>query len=247
MANVDLEWDGVEKLREDLRNAPVALRYAAREGVNRSAFAARKIWQGEIRAKLVTRNKFTERSIQVKRASAKRNIAEIEAYVGSLADYMKTTELGGVVRGRGKTKPIPTSVAAGQGMGKRPRTRAVRMSNRLSAIALRRPTNRGKTRAQRTAIAISQAIRAGQSHVYLALPKVRGIFQIRERKRRRRGSGRKRQASIRLVWSFSKRRVRVPPHPTLRQTVDRMATVAPPLFKAALLEQLKRQRMLGVR
>lgn len=224
----------IERLVRELdRTAKQAVPYAMRNSVNTAAFEHRKRWQLEIRSAFVLRNKYVLNSLRVVKATSTR-IGKIEARLGTVAPFMDKQEKGGTVRGKGRSKPIPTAVAAGQAMGARPRTRAVRRPNWLSAIKLRRGRP-GANRAQQNAIAISMAVKQSRRFVLLELNGLRGIFRVTGRKR----------LTVRLLWNLSKRSVKLKPSHTLQSTLDALERLMPGWYLDALKAQAKRHHVLG--
>lgn len=213
-----------------------AVPFAIRESINRSAFEGRKTWQAEIEGEFVLRNRFTKNSIRVDTARGL-NVRTMEATLGSVAPYMDTQEFGGRRAGGGRHgAPIPTSVAAGQGMGTQPRTKLVRAPNKLGAIRLTtKGRNRGHRR-QRNAAAIAQAIKSGSKYVFLELEEAKGIFQI---------SGGRRKPRIRMIWDISKSSLVIPPSPTLQPALRTLEGKMPEIHYNAFLEQLKRHGVFG--
>lgn len=182
-------------------------KFAMRDTLNGLAFAAREQWQAEIKSSFVLRNKFTERSIRVEKAG--RASLGMRSVVGSVAPYMGQQEAGFTETGQGKHgRAIPTSSAAGQGMTRNPRTRAVRRKNYLSAIQVERSVGNRK----RNAMAIRKAGKS-QGVAFLDLGKTKGLFRIM--------GGRKR-ARIRMIWDLSRKTVRVEPTPTMEPAVKRV-------------------------
>lgn len=232
---VTITWKGLDEARRDLLTfASKAVPYAARNALNTIAFEARAQWQREIKASFTLRNRFTERSILVTKASGT-DIKRMASFVGSTAPYMGDQEHGGVVRGRRGLKGIPAPAAAGQQPGGK-RTRLVRAANRLGAINVAHPQLKG-TRKQRNAIALAVAKRKGQKAALLERPKGgKGLFRL---------MGGKRKIKTRLLWDFSKRSVRVKSEPTLQRTLSAVSRKIPHILMASTLEQLRRNRILG--
>jgi len=229
-----VDLSDVERFVRELdRVAKQAVPYAMRNAVNTAAFEHRKGWQREIRDAFILRNKFVLNSLRVVKATSTR-IGKIEARLGSVATFMGDQEKGAVIRGKGRSKPIPTTVAAGQPMGARPRTKAVRRPNWQSSIKLRRGRP-GATRAQQNAIAISMAVKQQRRFVMLELGKLRGIFRVTGRKR----------LQVRLIWNLSKRSVRVKPSHTLQSTLAALDRRMPGWYLDALKSQAKRHHVLG--
>jgi hypothetical protein len=210
-----------------------ALPFAIRNSLNASAFLARKEWQQELRESFTLRNKYTERSVLVERASGKVTGAMV-AKVGSVAPYMLTQEQGGTVRGRSGHKGIPTAPAAGQGEGAA-RTKLVRAGNRLSALNLRKA--HGATKKQRNAVALAMARRRGERVVLLERPRGgKGIFRL---------MGGRRKLRVRMLWDFSRGSVQVPAEPTLQRTLAKIQPRMEHIHVASVLEQLRRHKILG--
>lgn len=236
MANVQLDMRDLERLTRDLRKAASgALPFAARNALNTIAFEGRRVWAGKIERQFVLRNKFTVRSTRVVKAKLQRDVDRMEAELGSVAPYMRLQEFGGVERGRSRSKPVPTTVAAGQGMGVRPRTRPVRRPNRLNAIRLARSRQRGSNRSQRNVVAVKQAAATGRKFALLDLNRGKALVMVTGRKR----------LNVRMVWDLSRRSVRVPASPTLQPTLDALGPRVPGIHAAAIVEQLRRHKVLG--
>lgn len=234
---VSIKIRGVKEAKRDLEAfAKRAVPYAMRNAVNSAAFLAQREWRGEVRSSFTTRNRFTERSIQVDKArglNAKRAVA----MVGSTADYMRKQEFGGTVRGSGRHKAIPAPSAAGQAPGSK-RTRVVRAAYRLSAIKAQRQARgvRGPAR-QRALVTILQAKRAGRR--FVVLPRKnggKGLYLI---------TGGRRKFKTRLLYDVSRGSVRVPPQPTLTRTLDRIEVRVQQLHYKALLDELRRHKVAG--
>lgn len=227
-----IDDDDIVKLELKLRRvAERALPFATKQTVNSVAFAAREEWQGQIREKMITRNKFTERSIRVEQTKTL-NIGRQEATVGSVADYMDEQEFGGVKTKKGKHgTPITTSVASGEGEGARPRRRVARRPNRVGNIRLKNDRNRAATRRQQTVIAIKQAVENGDRFVFLDLQRSKGIYRI---------TGGKRNPQIKLLHDLSRSTVRIPARPTLGPAVRIAQRRLPEIYAKALRFQLAR-------
>lgn len=232
---ISVTFHGLDKAVFDLERAKAkAVPVAMRNALNVAAFEARRVWQDEIKRTFTTRNRFTERSIQVRKAEGEGR--QMASFVGSTADYMATQEDGGVVRGGGRHKAIPGPVAAGLAPGAN-RTRLVRAGNRLSALTARKAP-RGASRQQRNAIALAMARRAGGKVVLLERPKGgKGLFRM--------VGGRRRTTGTRLLWDVSRGSVRVPPARTLQHTLSRVKPKLQSIYYAALVQQLQRLNVLG--
>lgn len=231
----EIDARDVKKYEQDLKDfAGRALPFASRAMLTRSAFDARARTQENIREKMTTRNKWTVSSIRVEKARGL-NIKRQEAITGSIAAYMETQEFGGMESGGGKYQPIATSYSAGQGRSTK-RTKLPRKPNRMQAIQLRKRTGAGLSRKAANQAAIQQAAQGGNKFVFLDLGRRQGIFKV---------TGGKRRPKVQMVWDMSRRSVRIPATPTLgpaaRATQERM----PQFYAEALVQQLKRHRILG--
>lgn len=221
---------GAKEMVRDLKTLRLrAVPFAIRNALNTTAFAARSIWQGEIRAAFTLRNQYTVRSIQVERATGF-DPKTMVAKVGSTAAFMGKQEKGGTVTGKSGRKPIPGPVAAGLAPGAK-RTRLVRQGFRLGAIKTGHPTLTG-SRHQRNAIAIAVALRAGSKRAVLERPGGRkGLFIV---------GGSDKRPTTRLLWDVSRSSVRVPAEPTLQRTMAAVGVKTPHIMEAAMLQQLNR-------
>lgn len=228
---------GLRKLEKDLETfAKRALPFAVRNGLNDTAFAARKEWVGQVGKVFTLRNKWTEKSLRVEKAAG-RNLETMQAKVGSTLDYMAEREQGGTQATRGKHGvPLPTSGAAGQGKRRVPRTRAVQRKNYLAAFSVQKKPVRGG-RQRRNAAAIAMAARAGGGVVFLDLGKTRGLFRVEGRK----GGG----LRVRMIYDLSRRTVRTKPYPTLAATLSALTPRLPAIQAEALLAELRRHKVLG--
>lgn len=227
---IDFNTPGLALLRTQLLSvARRGVQHAGRNALNATAFEVREEWQRQIAEAMVLRNKWTQRSIRVTKARGT-NLALMHAVVGSVADYMRIQEFGGTETKSGRHGvPIPTTVASGEGRGASVRRRLVRRPNRLPNVQLApRP---GKTRKQRNAAAIDQAIRSGRKHVFLELDRRKGLFLL---------AGGKRSRRVELIWDLSRPSVRIPATRTLGASMAKAPDIAAPLVRKALVEQLER-------
>lgn len=230
---IDFKVDAKKALKDLRQFREKAIPYATRNALNRSAFHARAEWQVEVRGAFTLRNKYTESSIRVERATGKDTRGMI-AKVGSVAAYMDEQELGATVRARGKHKPIPGPVAAGLQPGAK-RTKLVRAGNKLSALHVSRPV--GKSSKQRNAVALAMARRKGQKVALLERPKGgKALFRL---------TGGRKKVQTRLLWDLSRGSVRVKPTPTLQRTLARIQPRLAEIHRDAVVEQLKRHKILG--
>jgi hypothetical protein len=229
-----LDDKNIKKYEQDLKTfANRAYPYATRHTVNTAAFKARELAQSNVRNEMVTRNKWTERSIQVDKTGTL-NVHRQAAIVGSKADYMETQEFGGTeTSSSGKGVAIATSYSAGQ-EGHRPRTRLPRRPNKMAAIQLQKRRKRGTSRAQQNFIAIREAATSGTKFLYLDLGRRRGIFRV---------TGGKRKPRIKMVHDLTRSSVAIPKSPWLAPAVRDTEKFIPGIYKDALVFQLQRNRL----
>lgn len=226
-----------KRLHESLeRFASKAYPHAMRNALNGCAFELRKGWQSEIRQTFTLRNRFTERSIRVEKASGI-DVRGMKAVTGSVAPFMGDQEVGASVRGRSRHKAIPSPIAGGgSGAGKRPRLVAGRY--KLSAVMVASQPMAKYGRRRQNAVSLAIAIRKGERFALLnrTKGKGRGIFEVK---------GLKRKAKTRLIWNVSKGSVKVKPEPTMRRAVARSKHAFERVLYDSLLFQLKRNKVFG--
>jgi hypothetical protein len=200
--------------------------YAIKNSLDALAFDARKEWQGEIRSEMTLRNKFTEGSIRVEKASGN-NLQSMRSVVGSIAPYMATQEHGGDVKGKSGNKAIPTDSARS---GKS-HSRLVTRPNKMARIQL--AARKGKTQKQRNAIQVSEAKRTGSKFAYLEVGAKRGIFRV---------TGGKRRSRLELIQSLTHTVAKVPKNPTMVTAVERAVRGVGSHYRKALVFQLEKAR-----
>jgi hypothetical protein len=234
---VYVDTSDFKKLHRDLQTfAKRAFPYAVRNALTGCAFEARKVWQMEIRSTFTNRNAFTERSIRVEKATGV-DVRGMKAVVGSVAPYMGDQEHGAVIRGKGKHKAIPGPAAAGLKPGGQ-RTKVVRPQFRLGAINVNHPSLARYGRRRQNAVVLAIAIRKGERFALLnrATSRGRGLFEVK---------GLKRKAKVKLLYNVSKGSVRVKPEPTMRRAVLRSKGTFERITATAMIQQLKRYRVMG--
>lgn len=221
----------IERLEGHLAHfARRGIPYAIRNTLNDAAFDARRTWIAKLPGKFTLRNRWTERSIRVRKARG-RTVGRMVATIGSTREYMLTQEEGGTETPTGHVGvPVPTARAAGQARGTRPRSKVPRRANRLRRITLSNARNRGRSRAQKNAIAISVAKRGGGRFAFLDLGRRKGIFRI---------MGSAKRSRIEMMWDLSHRSIRTKPTHMLEDTMDEVGARMPNMYKDALLSQLR--------
>lgn len=237
-----IEWKGLDRALRDLELfAEKAVPYAIRAALNAVAFETQRTWRLRMSQTMVLRNKWTERSALVERATGLAPHAMF-ATVGSKLDYLEKQESGFTESKSGKHGiPIPTGFSAGQ-EGANPRTRLVSGRRWLSRINLtKRPS--ANSRPARNHAAIAAARKSGSRHVLLEVRGgKKGIFELVGG---RGGGGAGRQAStLKMVWDLSHGSVSVESNPTLARAV-RFVTErkAEQLAEQELRKQLRLHRI----
>ena len=83
-------------------------------GINRIASGVALAQRNNLREDFILRNQYTEKSLAYYRANPKKDIARINAIVGSKQPYLALQEEGGTRRPKqGKKVPVPTKTARG--------------------------------------------------------------------------------------------------------------------------------------
>jgi len=220
-----------------------ALPYAVVDANNGIAFDMRGSWNGRLRNSFTLRNRFTERSIRVDKAS----IADSRAIVGSVAPYMKTQEFGAKEKKKGRYGvAIPTNEARVS----KDHKKLVRKHYQVQNITilrngrLQRGPNARKHR-NRVAIAQAAAAPAGKRFAFLDFGVRRGIFEVRGSSSK--GGRRVGKHRIRMVQDLSHAMVDIPKRPTLAPTVQRGLHRGPSIYVKALQRQIDRQRLFKTR
>ena len=225
----------IRELQKDLQYfKKKAMPHATRGYLNDAAFHAREIYQGSMRFEFVLKNRFTVGAVAVDKVIGYK-VNSMESAMGSRALYMYESEMGAThTTGGEHGKPVPTSSAAGQGKNRNPRTRVVRGGNTMKAIKLTSRPRVGKGK-QMVKVAILQAQRAGESHVFLMFSEkgTKGIFEIRK------------GGKIRMIWSLTKKSTTAKPKPLLATTMILIEPQLPRIYARAVAFQLTRARRLG--
>lgn len=225
----------LKQLESDLKTFAIrAYPFATKATLNRSAFDAQKRVRALIRNKMITRNKFTMKSIQVEQAKTLR-VSDQEAVVGSIASYMEDQEFGGTKTKGGKVGvAIATTSASGEGRGVQPRRRLPRRPNKKSAIKLSKNRFRVKSKKQEIFLRVRQAAKTGRKFIFLDLQKHPGIYRV---------AGGKRKPKINLVHDMSRKSVRIPARPTFAPATRSTEKQMPRFYKEAVTFQLKRHNL----
>ena len=236
-AMIDFDGKTIETLAKDLSVfAHRALPVANGKALNAMAFDGRRTSQQMIKDKMITRNQWTVRSVQVETVRGF-NIANQQSKVGSRQEYMRTQELGGekVAKGR-EGVPIATSYSSGEGLEGKPRRRLPRRPNKLGRIKLRDQGNMGRSRRQRNLIAVRQAAASGDKYVFMDLGNRAGIFKV---------VGGKRRPQVRMVWDMSRKSVSIPKRKWLEPSVEQVIKRGPEHYIKALQQQARKHGLFA--
>lgn len=206
-----------------------ALPYAIRDTLNEQAFEAQRSWREALGKKVINRNTFTQRSIQVEKAKSL-NVNSIKSVVGSTVPWVEKLEEGQTESSSKKHGlPIPTAKARIGGSNKK----LVRAVHYKSAIQLKSPKG-GQSRRRKNAVALAIARRT-TGFAFLNLGKAKGIFKV--------GKGRKSKAK--MVWSLSKRTVVTKAIPMMEPAVQEAIKRGPAIHRENLIMQLRRHRIFS--
>ncbi|AUR81629.1 neck protein [Vibrio phage 1.009.O._10N.261.51.C9] len=206
--------------------AEFGLQHAQRNTLNDYAFGTQRQAKQNIRDQFTNRNRWTERSVQVDKAS--RFVPSSE--VGSTEDYMREQEFGARTE---SPIHVPTPAASGESVRANKRLRPVRKNNRMNNINLKGRSRRagGLTRKQQNIAAVRQAADEGRKFVYLDRGKRKGIFRL---------YGGKRRPRTRLIQDLSRRVRVVPKNQWLAPASDKVMARAGETYYRHLAQQLRR-------
>lgn len=239
---MQIEDEQIRTLERDLKIAAShAFPFATLDALNRAVAGAQIQIRRHLDQRMTLRNQWTKGSIQIRKARGL-DVERQAAEVGSAAEYMAEQEEGFTRRARGRHGvPIPTSAASGQPKA-RPRRRKVSKSMRLANIHIAKHRGLGVNQKQRNVRSVQEAVKTGKRFVFLEFKTKKGIYKVMggSKKVKR---GWPKGASLRLVWSLSKRTVTTPKHQWLDPELDTVVGKIPELYRRALTKQLKR---LGV-
>lgn len=96
-----------------------ALRKATARTLNAIAFGANKAQAANVRARMIVRTPYTEKSMRMYKASESKPISSQNAVVGSVSPYLPVQDSGGTVRGKSGHMPVPTNALRGGDRKKR--------------------------------------------------------------------------------------------------------------------------------
>lgn len=224
-----INTDQLKEFEHKLRAFPKAMKFAQRDTNNNLAWETRKVAQRDLPSRMILRNAWTSKSIQVDGAKSTRD----PSIVGSTLEYMADQEFGGTRVRKGKTGvPIPTSTAAGQGK-QSPRTKLVRPRNRLVKLQLSKVRQRAASLRQQTKVTIAEAVKTGRREVYINTGRKQFIAKVK---------GGKRNPSIEMLYDLTRRSTPIPRNPWLSDATDLAVTRRDKFYRKNLARQLKRLR-----
>lgn len=235
----------IEKLHKALSQmSPQGLPHAAREGLNASAFHARRLWAEEGARTMHVRNKWTfgGRHHRVVKARKTRRIEQMEAVAGNKLRYMDQQEHG-VRRYAISGKGVPWPRKKGRtGQSIKRLVRTVFWRNRMKVGPRLNPNHPrftpmtgsssrrggGRSRKARYIAASIRAAKAEGKHlVYLDLGDKKGIYDV------------KTKTKTKLVWDLSKRSRFTKPNPMLWRALNTLRPALPQIHKTALEGQIR--------
>ncbi len=214
----------------------VGLRIAERNSLNATAFDVMRESRAEVGRTMTLRNKFTERSISVNKATRQRDFAEI----GSTQKYMADQELGGITKKTGSHGvAIPTAAASGE--TQLPRRRLVRKSNRIENIKLDKSRGRFKSKKQEVFVRTIQAVQKKKRYVFIedSGSKRQGLYRVMGTGRKN-ARGRYPGIRMKMLYSIRKDQVTITPKKWLRHSVDKEIPNMKSHYQRALEFQLRR-------
>jgi len=241
---LSINFKEIKEFEADLKVfARRAYPFATKGTINGAAFGAQKAAQANVRRSMTTRNRFTERSIQVEPSRTLR-VSRQAATVGSTAPYMEDQEFGGIVAKEGRYGAvIPTSWAANQ-EGARPRTKLPTRANKLANIQLAKRIRTGKTSRRQEAF-LRALLAANQGDKYVLIPgggrASTGIYRVWGRGRKVKGQYRR--IKMKMVYSLRRNPVSVPATPWLGPAVVQVEPTIPRIYLRELKRQAKRHRL----
>lgn len=244
-----INCDEIDSLQAHLEHLKLkALPYATKQTLNDAAFRARAFAVEIAKKKMIMRNTYSVKSIQVQRASGL-DISRQVSETGSVLGYMADQEFGDTrYKKTRQGMGIPTSYSSGQGMHTQPRTRPTTGRNRKKNLRLHNSRSGGKKRAltntQKLVVKIKSAVKNNEREVFLNVPGRKGMYRVEGG-----GVGKKGKvlnARIKLIWSYQEQSTRTPKNPWLKPASDRTLPLIPEFYKAALYFQIRRHGVFKV-
>lgn len=214
--------------------------YAIRNTLNDAAFGTMRRSKRRIQDDFTVRDKrYSVGGVTVRRARGL-DVDRMFSATGHIRPEMAMQETGGVARSKdGKTKSIPSTSAAGQGI-KTHRNKKVRKANFLSKIHTDTSRLRSKARKrtsskkQEAFVMTLMAKREGKKFLFLdfrwTAKQGRGIFKI---------MGTKRRPKVRLMHSMKEKEVKVKSRPWLNPSAKDERVRIPFHFRKHVRKQIR--------
>lgn len=213
--------------------------FATKATLNGLAFEARKDSITIVKKKMILKNQFSIKTIQVNQAKGL-NINKQESAMGSTQDYMRVQEDGGTKTGKGRHGVvIPTSAAAKQG-NRKPRTRLPRGANRMKKIKLSKTRGKFKSKKQEVFVRIKQAIQGNNKYVFLDTGKSKAIYKVRGKLNKK---GRLTGIKMTMMYDMSHKIVRIPRNQWNKPGAMKAMNQLGKIYRKALEFQLKRHKI----
>lgn len=234
----DIDTSDLEEHSKNLQVFfPKSFPHITRDTLNNAAFITKKRAQAIVKRRMVLKNTWTMRSIQVEKAQGI-DVRNMEARIGSTMEYMAKQEFGDTISKKGKKGlGIPTTIASREGEGARPRRKVVRKPLYMKQIRLLKTGVKSKSKRQFIVASIMAAAKRGGRNRFIYLPFERhpGIYMV---------TGGKKKPKIKLVYDLSRKSIIIPPSPWLSPASDRGARAIPKLYEEATIRNLKKVGIL---
>lgn len=198
--------------------------------LNRAAAVTRQEYVKIVERRFTLRNKGTFRSIQYQKVKGL-NPKNQESVVGSTMDYMADQEFGKTKTSSGKKGlAIPTTTASNESISSKPRRKTVSRPRRRGAIGLTKAKVRSSGRKQFISATIQAVARKGSGlYAYLPIQGAKGIYRI---------TGKKDKAKIKMVYSLSKKTIKIDKAPSLTPAVNNIIPRIPGYYVQAAEKRL---------
>lgn len=249
MAMFGINCDEIDSLQSHLERLKLsALPYATKQTLNDAAFRTRAFAAESTRKKMILRNTYSVRSIQVQRASGL-DISRQVSETGSVISYMAEQEFGGTrYKKTRQGMGIPTSYSAGQGMHASPRTRPTTGRNRKKNLRLHSSRKGRKKRSltaqQKLIVAVKSAVKHNEREVFLRVPGRKGMYRVEGGRMGKKGKTL--ATRIKLIWSYQEQSTRTPKNPWLNPAFERTLPLIPYFYETALYFQIRRHGIFKI-
>ncbi len=238
----DKNWQQLEKDLKTFREK--AIPYAVAAYLNEMAFDTAANGRKIIQGRMILRNKYTLSSVRVNKAVMSKNINQMKSAAGSIAGYLEKQEFGGSVGGEsGKSKPIPTTFASGEGGSVR--KKLPKRQNKMSNISLSRKAVRASSRKQANFIRVQMAMKSGDKYVYIDTGRKKFIARINVVNLSKKGAKFK-GASLRMVYDLTRKKVSLRKNKWLEPATDQAVKNRDAIYAKALQYQINRHKIFQI-